>query len=166
MRLWLIAKVLVAAGLAEQVLGKASSIPDYVPKCWDNSKYVSDCMNAVNCLCQDEAFQNAVFQCLYSQCPTAQFGAALHHALSECPTDIFGGHAAPPLLRHDSINKRTANNHGYNYGSAPAPRPTRRFASASAPAYTRPTRVMRSATIDAYNRMPAQTLTTITAIDY
>ena len=48
-----------------------------------------------------------VFQCLYSQCSTSNFGPALHHAISRCTSD---GHEFlsihPPLIRHDGLRKR------------------------------------------------------------
>lgn len=102
-----------------------------MPKCWDNSRYVSPCttLHETLCLCEDARFQNVgrlfirdtlppfsfvtdhpskvVFQCLYSQCPTTQFGSALHHSLSAC-RDYDAGtlNALPPLVRHQGLRKR------------------------------------------------------------
>ena len=48
-----------------------------------------------------------VLQCLYSQCPTTQFGSALHYALLECPS--FGNNESeylPPLIGHQGLRKR------------------------------------------------------------
>ena len=48
-----------------------------------------------------------VFQCLYSQCQTTQFGSALHHALLECSnpeTDIPD--FLPPLIRQQGLRRR------------------------------------------------------------
>lgn len=52
-----------------------------------------------------------VLQCLYSQCHTAQFGSALHHALSKCneypPTSP---NSLPPLFRHQGLHRRATQN--------------------------------------------------------
>ena len=34
-----------------------NAYPDCVPKCWNNSRFVSNCGNEMGCLCQDDAFQ-------------------------------------------------------------------------------------------------------------
>ena len=47
-------------------------------------------------------------QCLYSQCQTVHFGAALHHTLAACydfASDEAG--AVPPILRHQALRRRT-----------------------------------------------------------
>lgn len=102
--------MLVGLGLLHIVVGfDSQQSPDCVSRCWNNSKYVSTCLEADGnlCLCEDDEFQNVVLQCLYSQCQTTQFGSALHHALSECSDpktgapDIF-----PPLIRHQGLRKR------------------------------------------------------------
>lgn len=86
----------------------------------------------------------AVFQCLYSQCQTAQFGSALHHALAECSSFVEdGSDILPHLIRHQGLRKRESSLTGYasGYASASAVHSVyRRFASASAPANPRPTR--------------------------
>ena len=48
-----------------------------------------------------------VLQCLYAQCQTAHFGAALHHTLATCSnleSDALG--ALPQLIRHQGLRKR------------------------------------------------------------
>lgn len=86
----------------------------------------------------------AVFQCLYSQCQTAQFGPALHHALAECSRFVEeGSEILPHLIRHQGLRKRESPLTGYasGYVSASVVHSVyRRFASASAPANPRPTR--------------------------
>lgn len=50
----------------------------------------------------------AVLQCLYTQCQTSQFGAAVHHALLECSTyEINDSSNLPPLIRHQGLRKRS-----------------------------------------------------------
>lgn len=58
----------------------------------------------------------AVFQCLYSQCPTALFGSALHHTLSVCSDDetkedqpAAPASTAPALLRQQPARKAKRN---------------------------------------------------------
>ena len=51
-----------------------------------------------------------VLQCLYSQCPTVHFGAALHHSLSACYEYEVNGKeagAVPAILRHQALRRRT-----------------------------------------------------------
>ena len=51
--------------------------------------------------------EQAVLQCLYSQCQTAQFGSALHHALSECSNyDLDSSLDPPHLIRNQGLRKR------------------------------------------------------------
>jgi hypothetical protein len=55
------------------------------------------------------AWQQSVFQCLYSQCDTAHFGSALHYTLSQCSR--IGGETVlllPPISNHDSLRRREA----------------------------------------------------------
>ncbi|CAG8951844.1 hypothetical protein HYFRA_00005648 [Hymenoscyphus fraxineus] len=86
---------------------KGVSVPECATSCWENTKYVTKCMNDIFCLCEDAGYQNSLFQCLYSQCDTVHFGSALHFAISQCvDTDsqiVFG---VPPIPNHDSLRKR------------------------------------------------------------
>ncbi|SLM38462.1 Extracellular membrane protein, CFEM domain [Lasallia pustulata] len=120
-----------------------TTAPVCVSKCWDNSKIVSTCKEDAKCFCDDGQFQNAVFQCLYSQCQTAQFGSALHHALAECSSFTSDVSDIPHLIRRRVHRKRDSPLTGYRsgYASASAVHSVyRRYASASAPANPRPTR--------------------------
>lgn len=112
--------------------------------CWDNSKYVSTCVHDTACLCTDDGFQNvgiicvrstplfyaeslqAVLQCLYSQCHTAQFGLALHFALTKCATYNNGPSALLPHLLIHQKNQQKRENHrtGSVYHSASLLTPT------------------------------------------
>ncbi|EON67724.1 hypothetical protein W97_06867 [Coniosporium apollinis CBS 100218] len=123
----------------------ASATPECLPRCWENSKYVSNCADNEPCLCEDADFQNAsrtsqarrhtpylpasknptdpsscsqaVHTCLYSQCETARFASAIHVALSRCPENLQGD-TTPALLRH-SRRKRDAQ--AYEDGHPPPP---------------------------------------------
>ncbi|MCJ1358806.1 MAG: hypothetical protein MMC33_008806 [Icmadophila ericetorum] len=99
--------------------------PDCMSICWDNSKYVSSCVNDSECFCNDYEFQNAVLQCLYSQCHTAQFGLALHFALSKCADYNTGTSALLPRLIHQQDQqKRDSQRTGSIYHSASHSAPT------------------------------------------
>ncbi|KAA8576042.1 hypothetical protein EYC84_006205 [Monilinia fructicola] len=83
--------------------------PGCATRCWENTKYVSQCMDKNICLCRDAEYQNSVFKCLYSQCDTAHFGSALHHTITQCvgvADNILL--AVPPISNHDSLRRREA----------------------------------------------------------
>lgn len=127
---------------------------DCLPKCWDNSKYVTACRDDGKCFCQDDEYQSVseassicgvskcscpqvVFQCIYSQCPSAHFGSALHIALTNCSEfDTMEQRSLPPLLRQQSLRKRVlgAAEHPAGSLSAYAPAYTTDHSSMSAPA--------------------------------
>lgn len=133
-----------------------------VPKCWENSKYVSNCPGSAKCLCDDAQFQavqsfsfitesppsyllsaQAVLQCLYSQCQTAQFGSALHYAIAQCSeNDSRSNDILPALVRHKALHGRAVPS---MYASASVSASAihsvaRRQLSVSAPGNARPTR--------------------------
>ena len=93
--------------------------------------------------CSSHEFQ-VVLQCLYSQCPTTQFGSALHETLLACSnsgTDTLN--ALPPLIRHQGLRKRGNPSVGYASGHVSASAihsVARRSVSASAYVSARPTR--------------------------
>jgi hypothetical protein len=51
----------------------------------------------------------SLFQCLYSQCDTAHFGSALHHAISQCSSlDSEIILSIPRIPKHDVLRRREA----------------------------------------------------------
>ncbi|KAE9370551.1 hypothetical protein N431DRAFT_546364 [Stipitochalara longipes BDJ] len=87
-----------------------SSAPECAVRCWENTQYVSKrkCAGDAACLCTESDYQNAVFQCLYSQCDTVHFGSALHHIIAQCfgtgsEMPIF---VAPPVPNRDDLRRR------------------------------------------------------------
>ncbi|TGO40956.1 hypothetical protein BHYA_0029g00660 [Botrytis hyacinthi] len=83
--------------------------PGCAVRCWENTKYVSQCVDKNTCLCQDAEYHNSVFKCIYSQCDTAHFGSALHHTITQCvgvADNIIL--AVPRLSNHDSLRRREA----------------------------------------------------------
>ncbi|TVY67398.1 hypothetical protein LSUE1_G004725 [Lachnellula suecica] len=84
-----------------------SSAPGCAISCWENTKYVSKCLNDAACLCSEPEYQNSVYQCIYSQCDTAHFGSALHHTITQCVgTENQMIFDVPPVLNHDSLRRR------------------------------------------------------------
>ncbi|TGO24295.1 hypothetical protein BPAE_0107g00430 [Botrytis paeoniae] len=83
--------------------------PGCAVRCWENTKYVSKCVDKNTCLCQDAEYHNSVFKCIYSQCDTAHFGSALHHTITRC-VDVADNIilAVPRLSNHDSLRRREA----------------------------------------------------------
>lgn len=106
----------------------------------------------------------AVLQCLYSQCQTAQFGSALHHALSKCSsleTEIAD--ISPPLLREHGLRKRDKRTVGdmSDPGSAPAiGSVARQSASASATSKS-PRRSLASADLRKRDAQPTRSVVTL-----
>lgn len=108
------------------------SIPSYTlqgcaTRCWENTKYVSKCLDDNLCLCNEDNYQNAssrtaydkllivalantkqaVFQCIYSQCDTVHFGSALHFTISQCTG--LGNQIVPempPIPNHDLLRRQ------------------------------------------------------------
>lgn len=86
--------------------GSKAARPECVQKCWDYTQYVSlQCAGDNDCLCADSEYQNAVYQCLYSQCATPQFANALHHTLAICHKDQPQDNS-PALLRQEPGQRR------------------------------------------------------------
>ncbi|KAL2065429.1 hypothetical protein VTL71DRAFT_3099 [Oculimacula yallundae] len=84
-----------------------ASNPECALRCWENTKYVSQCFEDHACLCSDPNYQNSVFQCIYSQCDTAHFGSALHHAIAQCfgtSNEVF--FAVPPIPNREALQRR------------------------------------------------------------
>jgi hypothetical protein len=111
--------------------------------CWDNSKFVSECTNDNKCLCNDPEFQSVspessalpehavgrrsshsypqvVYQCLHSQCQTAQFAPALHCALTECFSHSLETSNTPRLIQQQHPRKRNPYHSVSGYASASA----------------------------------------------
>lgn len=103
----------------------------------------------------------AVLQCLYSQCQTAQFGSALHHALSKCSSFEIGiADISPPLLREQGLrkrNKRTADDTS-DPGSAPAIGSVARHSASASATSKRPTRSVASVDLAKRDAQPTRSV--------
>ncbi|PVH70166.1 hypothetical protein DL98DRAFT_661313 [Cadophora sp. DSE1049] len=101
-------KFLPLMAMLEWTVGQNDpSKPECALRCWENTKYVSKCLEDHACLCSDPNYQNSVFQCIYSQCDTAHFGSALHHAIAQCfgtSNEVF--FAVPPIPNRDALRRR------------------------------------------------------------
>lgn len=121
-----------------------STRPGCVQKCWDNTQYVSpDCNGSTSCLCDDNEYQNSVYQCLYSQCHTAQFANALHHTLAICSAEKKTNKDAPQihvpaLIRQGDLRKKKRQNAVQSVTqSASVGRPTQSVSRSVAQSVTR-----------------------------
>ncbi|KAK0111275.1 hypothetical protein ONS95_001647 [Cadophora gregata] len=103
-------KFLPLMAMLEWTVGQNDpSKPECALRCWENTRYVSRCLEDHACLCSDPNYQNSVFQCIYSQCDTAHFGSALHHAIAQClgtNNEVF--FANPPIPDRDALRRREA----------------------------------------------------------
>ncbi|KAH9994739.1 hypothetical protein F4779DRAFT_217407 [Xylariaceae sp. FL0662B] len=61
----------------------AASPPTCATRCMVDSMFVTQCLDT-NCLCHQQDYQKSLFQCLYSQCDSSQYGPALSHTISVC----------------------------------------------------------------------------------
>lgn len=106
----------------------------------------------------------AVLQCLYSQCQTAQFGSALHHALSKCSSLETGiAYLSPPLLREQGLrkrNKRTVEDKS-DLGLAPAIGSVARQSASASATSKRPTRSVASADLEKRGAQPTRSVATL-----
>lgn len=94
-----------------------------------------------------------VLQCLYSQCQTAQFASALHHAIAQCfDNDSQSNDIPPALIRHQGLRLR-AIPRAYAITSISASAfhsVASRQSSCSAPGSTRPTRSAAYTSLSTY----------------
>ncbi|KAI1212521.1 uncharacterized protein F4807DRAFT_457318 [Annulohypoxylon truncatum] len=90
-----LAKILLArvlfANLLRLVVGTDNSTipkppagpPGCASRCMVDSMFVFQCLDT-KCLCNEKDYQKSLFQCLYSQCDSNNYGPALSHAISLC----------------------------------------------------------------------------------
>ncbi|OTA87547.1 hypothetical protein M434DRAFT_375440 [Hypoxylon sp. CO27-5] len=60
-----------------------ASPPSCASRCMVDSMFVTQCLDT-RCLCNEEDYQRSLFQCLYSQCDSDNYGPALSHSISLC----------------------------------------------------------------------------------
>ncbi|GAW27346.1 hypothetical protein SAMD00023353_11200090 [Rosellinia necatrix] len=64
-------------------VGTDPELPSCGSHCMVNSMFVTQCLD-MNCLCHQEEYQKSLFQCLYSQCDSTDYGKALSRTISTC----------------------------------------------------------------------------------
>ncbi|KAI1140682.1 hypothetical protein F5Y05DRAFT_282340 [Hypoxylon sp. FL0543] len=57
--------------------------PSCASRCMVDSMFVTQCLDT-RCLCNEKDYQRSLFQCLYSQCDSTDYGPALSHSISLC----------------------------------------------------------------------------------
>ncbi|KAI2472310.1 hypothetical protein F4781DRAFT_438525 [Annulohypoxylon bovei var. microspora] len=57
--------------------------PGCASRCMVDSMFVTQCLDT-RCLCNEKDYQKSLYQCLYSQCDSNNYGPALSHAISLC----------------------------------------------------------------------------------
>ncbi|KAL7620958.1 hypothetical protein AAE478_008269 [Parahypoxylon ruwenzoriense] len=60
-----------------------SGPPGCASRCMVDSMFTTRCLDT-RCLCKEKDYQRSLFQCLYSQCDTNDYGPALSHSISLC----------------------------------------------------------------------------------
>ncbi|KAI0192821.1 hypothetical protein F4808DRAFT_453379 [Astrocystis sublimbata] len=64
-------------------VGTDPDLPSCASHCMLDSMFVTQCLD-MNCLCHQEEYQKTLFQCLYSQCDSGEYGKALSRTISTC----------------------------------------------------------------------------------
>ncbi|KAI1323955.1 hypothetical protein F5Y16DRAFT_326226 [Xylariaceae sp. FL0255] len=71
------------ASLLKLDVGIDPELPSCGSHCMVDSMFVTQCMD-MTCLCHQKEYQQSLFQCLYSQCDTTDYGQALSRTISTC----------------------------------------------------------------------------------
>ncbi|KAH8661896.1 hypothetical protein BX600DRAFT_305056 [Xylariales sp. PMI_506] len=59
------------------------TLPRCTNSCMVDSMFITQCVD-VRCLCREQGYQQALFQCLYSQCDSPDYGPALLYSMQTC----------------------------------------------------------------------------------
>ncbi|KAI0403092.1 hypothetical protein F4802DRAFT_324322 [Xylaria palmicola] len=103
--------LLLQASLAEMLkldVGTDPELPSCGSHCMVNSMFVTQCLD-MNCLCHQEEYQKSLFQCLYSQCDSNEYGQALSRTISTCMdagAEIYM--VAPGFVNEELLRAREA----------------------------------------------------------
>ncbi|KAI1766786.1 hypothetical protein GGR53DRAFT_518862 [Hypoxylon sp. FL1150] len=57
--------------------------PTCASRCMVDSMFMTQCLDT-RCLCNERDYQKSLFQCLFSQCDSNNYGPALKHSISLC----------------------------------------------------------------------------------
>ncbi|KAI3330620.1 hypothetical protein F4824DRAFT_331632 [Ustulina deusta] len=103
--------LLLHAALAKMVkldVRTDPELPSCGSHCMVDSMFVTQCLD-MNCLCHQEEYQKSLFQCLYSQCDSNEYGKALSRTISTCMevgAEIYM--VAPGFINEDLLRVREA----------------------------------------------------------
>ncbi|KAI1272695.1 hypothetical protein F5Y07DRAFT_287924 [Xylaria sp. FL0933] len=89
-------------------VGTDPGLPSCGSHCMVDSMFVTQCLD-MNCLCHQEEYQKSLFQCLYSQCDSNEYGKALSRTISTCMevgADIYM--VAPGFINEELLRVREA----------------------------------------------------------
>ncbi|KAI1116599.1 hypothetical protein F5Y14DRAFT_439740 [Nemania sp. NC0429] len=89
-------------------VGTDPDLPSCGSHCMVNSMFVTQCLD-MTCLCHQEEYQKSLFQCLYSQCDSNEYGKALSRTISTCMevgADIYM--VAPGFINEELLRVREA----------------------------------------------------------
>ncbi|KAI0096397.1 hypothetical protein GGR51DRAFT_30911 [Nemania sp. FL0031] len=89
-------------------VGTDPELPSCGSHCMINSMFVTQCLD-MNCLCHQQEYQKSLFQCLYSQCDSSEYGRALSRTISTCievGAEIYM--VAPGFINEEFLRVREA----------------------------------------------------------
>ncbi|KAI0439960.1 hypothetical protein F4803DRAFT_494855 [Xylaria telfairii] len=89
-------------------VGTDPELPSCGSHCMVDSMFVTQCLD-MNCLCHQEEYQKSLFQCLYSQCDSNDYGQALSRTISTCMdvgAEIYM--VAPGFINEELLRVREA----------------------------------------------------------
>ncbi|KAI0410900.1 hypothetical protein F5X98DRAFT_384612 [Xylaria grammica] len=89
-------------------VGTDPELPSCGSHCMVDSMFVTQCLD-MNCLCHQKEYQKSLFQCLYSQCDSNEYGKALSRTISTCMevgADIYM--VAPGFIDEELLRVREA----------------------------------------------------------
>ncbi|KAI1436972.1 hypothetical protein GGR50DRAFT_692695 [Xylaria sp. CBS 124048] len=87
-------------------VGTDPELPSCGSHCMVDSMFITQCLD-MNCLCHQEEYQKSLFQCLYSQCDSNDYGRALSRTISTCMevgADIYM--VAPGFVNDELLRAR------------------------------------------------------------
>ncbi|KAI0869719.1 hypothetical protein GGS24DRAFT_493552 [Hypoxylon argillaceum] len=103
--------LLVHAAFAKMLkldVGTDPELPSCASHCMIDSMFVTQCLD-MNCLCHQQEYQKSLFQCLYSQCDSKEYGPALSRTISTCMgvgAEIYM--VAPGFINEELLRVREA----------------------------------------------------------
>ncbi|KAI0509250.1 hypothetical protein F5B22DRAFT_658670 [Xylaria bambusicola] len=103
--------LLLRVSLAKMIkldVGTDPEMPSCGSHCMVDSMFVTQCLD-MNCLCHQEEYQKSLFQCLYSQCDSNEYGKALSRTISTCMEVGAEIHmVAPGFINQELLRVREA----------------------------------------------------------